>query len=121
MSNPFLYPRTISIRRPVTVAASTHVGDRGYAAERGAADETVILSGKRASVQLSSGGKTPAGLPTDPGRPSARIFIPLSESVPMGAIREADIVVDDTGRRFKVSLAYWTQMGWTLSSTELVV
>lgn len=123
MSIPsFIYPRTISVRRPKTVNPATSVGDRGYSAQRGPVDEDVIIAGPvAASVQLSSGGKGKAGVPSDPGVASASIFIPATAGIALGAIKEADVVTDDMGRRFLLSNAYWTSLGWKLTGSEMTV
>lgn len=118
----FLYPDMVRVRRPKVVAPTQSIGDGGYSAQRGPDDERWAWVGPvKASVQLSGGGKSPANLPTDPGRASVTIMIPRSAGVPRGALKDADVAVDQDGRRYQISNTYWTPLGWRLSGTELTV
>lgn len=114
----FLYPRTISVRRPNT---SNAVGDQGYSAER-AADEAVVLSGLPASIQLDrQGQRNPVGLPADAAyKPIWKVFIPLSAAV-LGSIQSTDVIVDDLGQRYQCFAAYWDSLGYECRSILLEV
>lgn len=118
----FIYPDTVRIRRPKVDAPSQSIGDGGYSALRGPEDERWIWVGPvKASVQLSGGGRGPAGVPTDPGRASVTIMIPRSAGIPRGTLKDADHAIDQDGRRYQLSNVYWTALGWRLTGTEMTV
>ncbi|GGH14813.1 hypothetical protein GCM10007036_14370 [Alsobacter metallidurans] len=103
----FIYPRTISVRRPSAPSGRGAVGYQGLQAS----DESVIASGLAASIQESgTASRTDAGLPADAFSSTIwRIFIP---QLPDGQLRNRDIIVDDQGRRFQVVAAYWNSLGY---------
>ena len=103
----FIYPRTVSVRRPALNAA---VGAQPYAALR-KADETVIVASTPASIQeKTAGGRSVVGLPGDSvTSPIYRIFMP---KVAKGTIKDRDIIVDEEGNRYQVTAAYWNSLGW---------
>jgi hypothetical protein len=106
----FLYPRTVSIRRPT---AQTGVGALAYSGET-EANESTVATGLRASIQHRSGRGQRGYLPADaPNRAEFYIFIPKSD-LAEGATTERDIVVDDLGKRYQISAAYWNSLGYRL-------
>lgn len=122
----FLYPRTISIRRPGQVATSV-VGDRGYSAQRGpqgagAEAETVVFAGPLpASIQEGAQQRSKLDLPTDPRLPVWKIYVPKSAGIGKAAVKRGDIVVDDTGVRYQVAAPIWTSLGMEMRCLMLEV
>jgi hypothetical protein len=114
----FLYPRVVSIRRPAT---QTSVGAVGYSGETKAL-ETTIATNLPASIQHRSGRGTHRDeLPADPSNKAAwYIFIP-KQYASLGLITERDIVVDDLGKRYQVSAAYFSSLGYRLYGELLQV
>jgi hypothetical protein len=117
----FLYPRTVSISRP-HANPTTDVGDQGYNAERGAADETVLATDLPASIQLDrQGQRNGEGLPTDARYQAIyKVFIPKSAAA-LGSIKSADVVTDDQGVRYQVFSPYWDSLGYRLGGIVLEV
>lgn len=126
VSMGFIYPRTIAITRPGTIAApgSTNVATLvpDYSGQT-IAEETTLYSGIKASIQFSSRTTRPTqSLPADTHRVGGwHVYIPLSEAIPNGGITEHDIVTDDTvpPRRYQVESAYNNELGWKLSCRHL--
>jgi hypothetical protein len=117
-----LYPRTVSVRRPKTVAGlSDNVGNVGYSgAEQGTGSEgeTILFNDLPASIQLGAGGRTTKSgeLPGDATtKPVWNIFIPAS-SIAQYSIRDRDIILDDEGYRYEVGANFWTGLGYQLST-----
>lgn len=112
----FLYPRTVTVRRP---NPQTGTGAIGYGGET-AANETALLFGQAfpASIQHRSGkGKQGGSLPADaPSRADWYIFIRAPNN---GDITENDIIVDDLGKRYQVIAAYWNSLGYRVSAELL--
>jgi hypothetical protein len=110
----FLYPRTISIRRPTPPSG---VGAIAYSGET-EANETVILSGLPANIQQKSGRNNRQGDTDLPANSSVqlgwRVFIPKASAPTPGLILNRDIVVDDTGNRYSVYGNYWNSLGYNL-------
>ena len=103
----FLYPRTISITRQ---AAPNAVGAVGYNG-RAPVIMASIASGIPASIQLKSTGSKPgAGLPTDTAKRSYwRIYFAGA----LGLVTERDIITDDLGKRYQVTAATWSPLGYS--------
>ena len=111
----FIYPRTISVKRP---AANSGTGSIGYGGEI-PSTETAIASGLPASIQHHSGqGRTVTGLPADAPK-GADWYIFLKAAVAEGTITENDIVIDDLGKRYHVIAAYWAPLGYRRATTLL--
>lgn len=115
----FLYPRTIAVDRP---AAETDPGvtEYGYLAR---ADEAPQLAGLPCSIQQrATAGQTGAQLPSDTRANTAwRIFIPLRALRDPTAIQPNDVVIDDLGRRFQVTAAYFNSLGFNLLTEHVKV
>lgn len=109
----FIYPRTISITRPGTIAG---VGAQGYSGAA-AANETSIAANIPASIQLERQGPAAlAGVPADTiGRGLWRIYFKL----PRGTVQERDIITDDLGNRFQVTNPYWDSLGYNVTAETL--
>jgi hypothetical protein len=112
----FIYPRTVSIRRP---SVDNAVGAQPYSGLT-EANETQVAGGLPASIQLArKGGAPDAGTPSDSyGRVTFNIFIP-ARAAALGLITENDIVVDDLAKRYQVSGAYWNSLGYNLTADLL--
>jgi len=115
----FMFPRTISVRRPNNNVSPT-VGQVGY----GGADptqETVIVSGLSASITFDRFGRQdPANLPTDSKLPFCFIGLPPNAVVD-GQVAQNDIVQDDLNRRYQIVGMTISAAGSTLYGQLLVV
>ena len=111
-----LYPRTVSIRRQ---QEQTGGGVKPYAGEI-PADETVVASGLPASIQFQRlSGAPDAKVPSDAyNRAGWNIFVPMA-SASLGEITELDVVVDDLGKRYQVTAAYWNSLGYKIAAELL--
>lgn len=112
----FLYPRTISVRRP---NSSSVVGVQSYSGVT-ETNETVIATGLRANFkQARARGAPDAGVPADaPDRIVYWISIPKVDAA-LGTIETRDIIVDDLGTRYVVSGNGWGSFGYRLYAEEL--
>lgn len=120
----FIYNRVISIRRPSNVGS---VGERGYSAQRGSVDEAVRFSDVQCSIQEQSGGpKSPVGLPSGMKiQPQWRVFIPEFVATPKGivrgAVKQADVIVDEDGNRSEVFAPIFTSLGWEIVCVQMEI
>lgn len=110
----FLYPRTITVRRPTPVAGAGGLGYGGLLPT----EETQVGRSMRAGIQYDRLGRVPqSGLPGDTvGRTLWKIFVPDAKP---GAIQARDIIVDDFGIRYQVAADYWTSAGYQLQCERL--
>ncbi|WP_024517067.1 hypothetical protein [Bradyrhizobium sp. Tv2a-2] len=118
-----LYPRTVEIHRPKTVAAASGAADTigltgysGMTVDTSSSDpqgETVLFTGVPASIQAAATGrKRDSALPQDAvSNPTWNVFIPAM-AVPNGSIRDRDIIIDDEQYRYEVGQAYWNMLGY---------
>lgn len=101
--------RTISVSR---VIQST---SKGFIGNISAVNETVLLSGWRASIlQGTKGEKNATELPMDVRLPWWTITLPSYAGV---VIKEGDIIRDDLGRKYLVSSPELTQLGWRITAS----
>lgn len=112
----FMYPRLITISRPIPTAG---VGAIDYEVLQ-ANDETVIASNIPANIQYdSTTDRITAKLPADAYRGMRwKVFIPL-KSIAKGIVKDNDVVTDDEGIRYQVSGAYWNSLGCNLKCERL--
>lgn len=111
----FLYPRTISIRRP---AAQSGEGALAYGGQT-QSGETSVETGVPASIQeRREGQKSQVGLPGDGTKPTWYVFIPRS-ALALGVVKDRDVVVDDQGERYQVIANYWDSLGYRLTAERL--
>ena len=106
----FLYPRTISVRRPAQISGVGVID--GYVSQS-PAGERVIASNIPASIQAkqSGGSRNPADLPSDSkGQVSWRVLTPRG-ALADGEVLNRDVIIDDLGRRFQVVAAYMAPLG----------
>lgn len=111
-----VYPRTITIKRPVGVTG----GLVGYA---GAveASETLIASDIIADVSIQSSGRSTIGgaLPDDTSRVTWVVTIAPANMIGLPEIMEEDRLYDDLGRRFMINAAEPTATGLRLDCVRL--
>lgn len=101
--------RTVNVLRP---QQQTGVGAVGYGGDTDA-NETPLMTGWAASVlQGTKGEKNEVNLPGDVRNPWWQILMPAFPSV---TIRTSDIVTDEIGRRYIVSSAELTDLGWRMT------
>ena len=112
----FLFPRTISIRRP-NGAAATAVGDIGYSGQT-EANETVIVKSVAASIQQKGERVTNPGgsqLPADAVMRIGWVILTRKADVALGFIQNGDVCVDELGNRYTVLAPYWGPLGYRLA------
>lgn len=98
--------RTINVTRP---QQQTGVGAVGYGGDTDA-NETALMTGWPASVlQGTKGEKNEVNLPGDVRNPWWQMLMPAFPGV---VLQSADIVTDDIGRRYIISSAELTDLGW---------
>ena len=105
--------RVVDIARPQVLDG---VGAQPYAGNT-AATETLLVSQYPASVlQGTKGDKSPVNLPGDVRIPWWAILLP---AFPGGVVLiRGDIITDDLGRRYVISSAELTDLGWRISATQ---
>lgn len=108
----FLYPRTVSVKRQVPASGVGALG--GYGGET-LATESVIMTGLSASIQSSSNAARSELLPGSARGSSWTIFLHAK----LGSITERDTVVDDLGKRYQVTSAYYNSLGYKLTADLL--
>lgn len=115
----FMFPRTISIRRPNN-NVSPVAGSVGF----GGADpvqETVIASNLAAAITFDRFGRQdPGNIPTDSKLPFYIISMPPNQ-IPVGTVVQNDVVVDDFGKRYQVCGLTDTPIGTQLYGMQLLV
>lgn len=134
----FVFPWLVSIRRPNRAET---VGDVGYNAIRGAADEALVTDGiglkvadgLRASIQIDRvGRRNPVGLSSDTdSQPLWKIFIPVGavRGMPPDLMRSGDIIVAsmfkgvpvDSPARYQITAPYLNSLGWQARAKVLEV
>lgn len=111
----FIYPRTISIRRPNPTTGIGALPYQGLDPQ----DETILFTNVPASIQHGGGTANKAGLPADTmSAPTWQIYIPLC-AIPKGAIQDRDVIVDDEGQRYQVQASYWNSLGYNCTCERL--
>jgi hypothetical protein len=103
-------PRSLSLARQ---SAVTGVGAVSYS---GIIAPTLLVPLWPASLLIASSGGPAAGLPGDSNEASWRVLLPVSFPLQPEA---SDILTDDLGRRFEVTGAELTDLGWRLSANEI--
>ena len=102
--------RVISVRRTTQTGTSGAVGYGGATA----GNEQVLMSGWPASVlQGTKGEKNPANIPEDERMPWWVILVPAYTGI---IIRTSDIIRDELNRKYSVSSAELTDLGWRITA-----
>lgn len=106
--------RTIKVLRP---QQQTGVGAQGYGGDT-AANETLLVSQFPASIlQGSRGEKSQVNLPGDVRNPWWAVLLP---ALPGGIyLRSEDIITDELNRRYVISSAESTDLGWRMSVIQV--
>lgn len=106
--------RTVSVLRPMQ---QTGIGAAGYNGDT-VATETALMTGWPASVLMGTKGeKSMVNLPGDTRSPWWSILMPAVAGV---QIRTSDILTDDLNRRYIVSTAELTDLGWRMTAEQVV-
>ena len=102
----FIYPRTITVTRPIPTSGIGALPYQGLLHS----EETVIITGVKASIQQTKESRQPPqALPGDVIRQTLwTIFF----MVPNGTVLERDIITDDLNERYQVTGAYWNSLGY---------
>lgn len=104
--------RTINVRRP---QQQSGVGAVGYGGDIDS-NETPLMTGWPASVlQGTKGEKGEVNLPGDVRNPWWQILFPAFPGI---NLRTSDIVTDDMQRRYVISSAELTDLGWRLTAQQ---
>ncbi len=104
--------RTINLLRPQQLAGT---GTAGYGGDT-VANESVLMTGWPASVlQGTKGEKGDADLPGDVRNPWWAVLFPYFPGV---ELRTGDIITDDLTRRYIISSAELTDLGWRITSIQ---
>jgi hypothetical protein len=113
----FVYPRTITVKRPTPSLAVGHQPYGGLSVT----NEDTIATGLPASIQQQRAQGLPeAGLPNDPVRGNVAFYILIPrKAAAKGTINDHDIVVDELGNRYQVASNYWNSLGYRLFANIL--
>lgn len=104
--------RTLTVHRP---AQQGSVGAVGYGGNT-AATETMLMQGWPASVlQGTKGEKNETNLPGDVRTPWWAILMPAFSGV---TLRTSDTITDDLSRRYVISSAELTDLGWRITCQQ---
>ena len=104
--------RTVSISRAL---GGTSVGAMGYNADT-SASETPLMTSWPASVLAGTKGEAnQVGLPGDVRQPWWAVLLPAWTGI---ILIPGDIMNDDIGRRYVISLAELTDMGWRITAQQ---
>lgn len=104
--------RTINVLRP---QQQTGVGAAGYGGDTDG-NETELLHQWPASIlQGTKGEKNDAQLPGDTRSPWWAVLLPHFEGV---TLRSADLITDDLARRYVISSAELTDLGWRITAMQ---
>ena len=117
---PLLPVMTVNCTRTLTVlrmAVPDGFGALGYGGNV-EGTEIPVLTGWPASVlQGGGGGSNGVGLPSDV---SGSVWMVSLPALPGVMIQPSDIVIDDIGRRYIISLSELTDRGWRLTMQQAV-
>ena len=107
--------RTVSVLR---VGMDSGVGLGGYGGDT-PATELPLMTGWPASVlQGTKGEANPAQLPGDVRTPWWAILMPAWPGI---VLRTSDIILDELGRKYVISSAELTDMGWRMTAMQVQV
>lgn len=110
----FLYPRTITIKRPGAQPASVGFQGQSPSSQRALETDVVASPGIPAGIQFKKRqGSNPPGLPADTDVSEWEILIPRV-SLARGSVQDNDVVIDDLGERYQVFANYWNSLGYAL-------
>lgn len=105
--------RVINIFRPQQDAA---IGVASYGGNTTANQVQLVRDYPGSILQGGNGDKSIVGLPGDTRASWWKILLP---NLPQGVyLRNADIITDDQGRRYAISSAEQTDLGWRIAASE---
>jgi len=107
-------PRTVNLVRP---AVPTGVGALGYGGDVESTEVPLLTGWPGALVLAGGGGANEVGLPGDVKTPSWTLYIPAVADV---TLQTSDIVTDDLERRYIVTAAELSPLGWRLLLQQAV-
>lgn len=105
--------RTINVLRP---QQQTGVGAVGYGGNTDATETALMTAWPASVLQGTKGEKGDVSLPGDVRNPWWAILLPHYAGV---TLRSADIVTDDLARRYVISSAELTDLGWRLTAMQV--
>lgn len=123
-----LYPRLIDIRRSKNQATTNSVGGVGYEGRETSTafsdpeGEIIIRTGIPCSIDSKGVGRATGAmlLPGNINKHSQwKVTTDPGANLPLGTIRDNDVVLDDEGYRYQVALNMWTFLGYTLDVIRL--
>lgn len=106
----------IECPRSVSLSRQSAVSGVGAVAYSGIIAPSTLVTLWPASLLIASSGGPAAGLPGDSNEASWRALLPVTFPVEP---ESTDILTDDLGRRFEVTGAELTDLGWRLSANEI--
>lgn len=104
--------RTLNVIRPQQQAG---VGALGYGGDTAANESTIMTAWPASVLQGPKGEKSEVGLPGDVKQPWWAILMPAWAGV---TIRGGDIITDDLQRRYVISSAELTDLGWRMTAMQ---
>jgi len=105
--------RTVDVLRPQQLSG---VGAVGYGGNTAATETSLVTQFAASILQGTKGEKSPVDLPGDVRIPWWAILLPV---LPGGvALRTGDIINDDLARRYIISSAELTDLGWRITAMQ---
>jgi len=105
--------RVVNVLRPQGL---TGVGAVGYGGNTDAAETALVTQYPASVLQGTKGDKSPTGLPGDTRVPWWIVLLPPIPGTPI--LRTGDIITDDLARRYAISSAELTDLGWRIVAMQ---
>lgn len=116
---PILCVQTNRVIDVLRVSQDAPVGLGSWAGDRKGSNEEMLMQGWPASVLQGSKGETnPTNLPGDVKTPWWLILLPAWPGV---VFRTSDLIRDELGRKYVISSAELTDMGWRITAMQAQV
>jgi hypothetical protein len=107
---------TVTVKRPGGSQINTTYGVVGYMGDIASEEVTEITNFPCSMLQGTKGEKNDDGVPTDTRSPWFLVLLPPTPSY---IIQTNDLVYDSEGRKYEVSSAESTSLGWRLSVASM--
>ena len=104
--------REVSVLRPHTETSGSGFGAQPYGGDERPHEDALMTGWPASILQGTKGEKSDSALPDDTRLPWYAVLMP---SLPGVVIGTDDVLTDDLGRRYKVSSAELSSLGWRLS------